>query len=72
MDTTSVRYVNADAAGKFAEFDLKLDKLPRARPDPGQGRCLPSPGGPGATTGSPVPTVLAVTGYLPPEALDRF
>src|SRR6266404_2718280 len=28
MDTTSVRYVNADAVEKFAEFYLRLGKLP--------------------------------------------
>jgi hypothetical protein len=29
MDTTSVRHVNADAADKFAGFNLRFGKLPQ-------------------------------------------
>src|SRR5712692_1102129 len=69
MDTTSVRYVNADAADKFAGFDLKCSKLPRA--DGPWPESLP-PGCRASIRTDRVPTVLAVTGYLPPESLPRL
>jgi hypothetical protein len=53
MDTTSVRYVNADAADKFAGFDLRRGKLPRVAGPTTRVR--------GSIPSDRVPAVLAVT-----------
>src|ERR1700722_4807363 len=73
MDTTSVRYVNADPAVKSAGFDLKHGKFVARSPGPPRGRVVAGrapairPIAADTASGYPHPATAAGSGFVLPR-----